>query len=504
MDNPATNLKRIMEQLGISNIVLSKAISVDPSLISRWLNGRRQIKLSSDILITLTDYLLNKIQSMNYTDWLKRQMENDGLALDYSSSSELQKGLKIWLANDGYYVNGTLDLIHASASNGKAPITESENCVLIGFIEISAFFMKTLNRLPNGAKIDIHISNEDVGLLLHESISKTFFDAMLEKKFQVRLVISLSSNTTAMSRLLSHYIQSIVEGLLSISVVHSMTQTITNQSTFIIGDALVFIVCETPKSAAPPIGMSVYEMSFLREAKKSFERVNNFSQALYQRYNDDYSRNIIEILHQEYATPGNLDVIKDNVNPLCMSQVDYDRFLRTFGDTEEQFAWRSAEFARFKAGMEEIMQNDSVFREMLSLNRLRQIAVEGKCKMPALYFMYTGITYLDAPGCLSVIEGYIDFLKRIQNFHLIILDEMPILNENCCWHLKQNLNITLNGWTKDEHIIISSNQLMLTHEFQMIYNDLWNKENYSEGKRKKAIQTLQDITEQLKRNHNLK
>jgi len=282
-----------------------------------------------------------------------------------------------------------------------------------------------------------------------------------------------------------------------------MDQAIMNQSIFIFGEELVFIVCETPKSIAPPIGMPVFESSFIKETKRSFERAINYSQALYQRYDDNYSRNILDILLMEYTAPGNLDVIKDNVNPLCLSQEDYDRFLRTYGDSEDQFQWRSAEFARFKAGLMENLKNDSTFREILSLGRLNQIAEDGKCKMPGLYFMHAGITYLDAPGCLAVIEGYIDFLKRKQNFHVVIIEEMPILNENCCWHLKQNMNITLNGWTKDEHIIISSNQLMITHEFQMIYNDLWSKENYSEGRRRKTIQTLQDIAGQLRTNHHL-
>jgi len=48
-----------------------------------------------------------------------------------------------------------------------------------------------------------------------------------------------------------------------------------------------------------------------------------------------------------------------------------------------------------------------------------------------------------------------------------------------------------------------SNQLMLTHEFQMLFNDLWNKENYSEGCRRKTIRILQEISEQLRVNHGL-
>ena len=489
-----------MEHLDISNIALAKALNIDPSLISRWLTGKRQIKLSSEALNKVSDYLMDKIQSMNYSDWLKRQMELDGLVFDYASSGDLLKGLKIWLASDGHDVSKTVDIIY---STGTSAAADSENRVKTGFVEISVFLNEVLALLPDNSKIDIHMSNEDAGLLLHESISRILFDSILEKRFQVRLILSLTSNTMAMSHLLSHYLQAIVEGLLTISVAHSMTQAITHQSTFVFGDELVFIVNETPKNIAPPIGMTVHEESFIEEAKKSFERAFNFSQVLFRRYNDDYSRNILEILHQEYGAPGNLDVIKDNINPLCMSLEAYDRALKSFGHKGEQFKWRSAEFERFKIGMNDNLNTDTVFREMLSLKRLRQIAEEGTCKMPALYFMNAGITYLDAPGCLAIIEGYIEYLKGVPNFHVVILDDMPIINENCCWHLKQNREITLNGWIDEEHIILHSNQLMLTHEFQMIYNEMWNRENYSEGQRKKSINVLQDIAKQLKQNHDL-
>jgi len=503
MSDPATNLKKTLDKLDISNIVLAKTINVDPSLISRWLNGRRQLRLSSETLPTLSDFLINKIQQKNLTDWLIQQLELDGLAFDYTSSSELQKGLKIWLASDGHYLNGALDATRRFESPGLNAKAEFENRVFTGFVEISAFLHEALEALPDGSVIDIHLSSEDAGILLHDSISKILFDSISKKEFLVRLIISLTSNTMAMSRLLSHHIQAIVDGLLTISVLHGAEQAIMNQSTMIIGNDLVFIVNETPRNIAPPIGTPVYETSFLREARKSFERMQNFSQPLYQRYNDDYSRNILDIFQHEYTGPGNLDVVKDNINPLFMRRETYDRVLKLSGFEGEQFTWRSAEMGNMKQGMDENMKNDTVYREIISLTRLKQIVAEGTCKMPGLYFMNAGIMYLDAPGCLAVIEGYINYLELAKNFHLIILDELPMLNENCCWHIKQSKNLSLNGWTKDEHIILYTSQLMIIHEFQMIYNDLWNKEIYSEGKRKKTIQTLQEIAEQLKRNHNL-
>ena len=503
MGKTSTSLGKILRHLKISNSNLAKSIIVDASLISRWINGQRQLKLSSDNLNRLTDYLMDKILRTNNADWLKRQMEADGFALKCVSSADLQKALKIWLSSDGDDVSKTLNLLQTNENSKENPISKPDNNVKNGYAEIAAFLEAMLGSLPDDAEMDIHISNEGSGLLLDDDTHKILLRAILTKKIRVRMIISLTSNTVAVSRLLSLYMQPVIEGLLSISVAHNMMQTIMNQSIFIIGDELILIVCETQRSMAPPIGTVSYDEDFLEETRKSFERVHISSQPLLHRYNDDYSRKVLDLFYQEYAVPGNLDVIKDNINPLCMEMEEYSLALKLFGNEGEQLKWRMAEFCIFKGGMDKNLENGVIFREMLSLKRLKQIAEDGICKMPALYFINTGIAYLDAPGCYSIIEGYIRYLMRTPNFQVIVLDEMSDLNEHCCWHLKQNLSITINGWNEDENIILYSDQLILTHEFQTTYDKLWNKENYSEGCRKKTIGILQEISEKLKANHNL-
>jgi transcriptional regulator with XRE-family HTH domain len=501
MNKPAVNLKRLLEYLNISNAYLAKSIIVDASLISRWLNGHRRLKLSSEFMDKLSDYLLNRVLAADGLDWLKRQMELDGLLIDYTLSGELQNGLKLWLSTDGENMVRVFN--RPSVSAGKDVLNAAENRVQTGYAEIAMFIETTLNKISEGSQISIHLSNEDTGILLQESIRHTLLDSISHRNLKIRLLISLSNNTRAMSQLLSRYIQAIIEGALSVSVVHGITQAITNQATFIFVDNMALIVCETPKNIAPPIGMITRDERFVKECGKSFERAYNYSHQLLQRYDDNYSRNILEILYQEFAMPGNLDIIKDSINPMYMTADAYDRFLMICEHKGEQFKWRSAEFVRFKTGLDDNLKSGTIFREILPLDRLKQIALEGKCKMPALYFMYAGMVYLDAAGCLSIIEGYVDYLKRMPNFNLLILTDVSELHENNCWQLKQNSHVAINGWSKDEHIILYSNQLMLTHEFQTYFDGLWNKEHYSEGLRKKTILALEDIAEQIKANHAL-
>ena len=501
------NLKNVLEYYGISNSMLAKTLNVDASLISRWLSGKRQLRASSDSLNKLADYILEKSSRLENIDWLKKQLERDGIVFDCSSVNELKQGLIIWLASDGEKLRGAFGKNAAAPfdegtkTRGGSPAQDGDYTVKAGKMDIALCLEKLLAALDGESTVDIHLSNEDAPALTDEAVCKMLIETMTKKKTKVRLLITLSSDTMAMSRIISMYIQPIVEANLSLSVIHGMTQAITSQTTFIIGKKCVMFITETPKSSAPPIATVAYEESFIKEAEKSFEKACNYSQSLLQRYNDNYSRNVLEILYHEFAMPGNLDIIKDNLNPMYMSLEAYDRFLRLCGHKGEQFKWRSAEFVRFKNGMEENLKSGTVFREILSLKRLNQIAEDGECKMPALYFMYRGIVRLDAKGCLSIFEGYIERLKNIPNFNLLILDEISELNESNCWQLKQNSHIALNGWDQGEHIILYSNQLMLTYEFQIYFNSLWDKANYSEGMRSRTIALLNEIAKKLKAKH---
>ena len=363
------------------------------------------------------------------------------------------------------------------------------------------FLERVFETLPDGIKLDIHLSNEDTSILLHESICRILLDGMKRKSCQIRLLVSMSSGVMAMSQLLSRYTQAMIEGFLDVAVVHGMTQAITNQATFIFEKELVFIVCETPKSVAPPIGTSTYEASFVKESKKSFDRAYNYSQPLLQKYDDNVGRNVLEIMFSEFVTPGDLDIIKDSINPVYMVGEPYDKFLKVIGYEGEQYEWRKAESHRVRDGMNDNLRSGTIFREIISLKRINQIIQDGYCQMPGLYFFGTGMVNLYAEGCLSILQGYIDYLDKYRNFHLIILDEIPELSEKNCWHIKQNRHWMLNGWNKDEHIILYTDQLMLTHEFQTQYDNIWNKAHYSGGRREQTIKILRESISRLKTNH---
>ena len=512
MADPAENLKLVMEYFGITNSELAKAIAVDPSLVSRWLNGQRKLKASSMAMDALAEYILARSKRVHDIEWLKARFEEKGLFFDTSTVYSIKQSLIMWLASDGDALRRNLGSSPAAFMTKESSrkktrqslIKASEGLVKTGYLDIALGLEPLLSELPVDSSLDIFLSNDEIAATVSEDISRLLLQKIAVSKLRIRLLVSVSGNAKAISRLIDTYMQPIVSGNIRLSVVHGMTQNVANQMYIIIPERCVVLIIETPKTSAPPVAAIAYDKGFVEEMQKSFEEAIRYSQPVLNIYSDDFSRNILEIIYTEFATPGDLDVVKDSINPMYMTPEAYDSFLRAQGHKNGEFEWRSAEFIRFKSGMDKTLKDGSVFREILSLARLNRIVQDGFCRMPGLYFMNKGFVDLDVDGCIAILKGYIHYLNTVPNFHLLILDDISALHVDNCWQLKRNQHVAINHWRGEEPVMIHSDQLLLIREFQAHFESLWIRGNGCIGIRSSVITVLRDVVERLDRRHNKK
>jgi len=503
-------LKTVMDYFAISGNQLAKALDIDPSLVSRWLSGKRKLRVASAQMDALAEYILAQSRSIDDIKWLNAQFEAEGLPTDIASVHRTKQNLIMWLASDGEMLRRNLTnmppIAPATMKNPRqnTPYPSGDSAVKLGTLEIALGLATMLEGLPQDSRADIFLSNDQIATIVQEDISGLIIRATEKSGLKIRLVVCISGNTQAMSRLIGTYMQPLISGHIRLSVVHGMTQAVTHQMHLIVPGNTVMLVTETPSVAAPPVAVIVADRSFAAETQKSFEQTARYAQPALQVYSDDYSRNILEILYMEFATPGSLDVVKDSVNPLYMTKEAYDQALLALGHEGAEFAWRSAEFARFKAGMDGVLGGDSVFREILSLSRLRQVARDGFCRMPGLYFMQKGFVNLNAEGCAAILDGYIRYLEIVPNFHLLILDDLSALHAGNCWHIKRNVSMAANCWNGEEPLMIHTNQIFIVHEFQGHFDSLWAQGTGSIGNRASVIAILRDVAALLTKNHLMK
>ncbi|NLD59858.1 MAG: hypothetical protein GX647_09425 [Clostridiales bacterium] len=506
MNNPSKNLKMVLEYLGITNLALAKALDIDPSVISRYLTGKRRLLAASPQMDAIAEYILARAQRVSDVEWLKDKFRAVGLPTDISTVFRFKQNLIMWLATDGETLRRNLgpslpgDIAGAQrpAPTQREAAHLSDGDVLLGSLLIVLALRPQLSALQSGAVVDIFLSSDQLRIMQNEDVSQLLTEMIALNDLRFRMVVCVSGNTQAMSKLLDAYMPSLVSGHMQLSVVHGMTQTVTNTMHLLIPNSYAMLVTETAGTTAPPIGTVVRQVDFIAEAEQSFETAWRYAQPVLNIYGDDFSRSILEILYREFCTPGALDVVKDSVNPMFMSPEAYDRFLRTRGHSKEEFAWRSAEFLRFKSGMDGVLCEGMVYREILSLPRLNDIALTGRCRMAGLYFMERGYIDLDAEGCAAILSGYIEYLQTVPSYHMLILDDLSLLHQNNCWHLKQNQSLGINYWQDKEPVMLHSDQLLLLREFQTHFDRLWARGEGYIGNRSNVVSILMDVLERLK------
>ncbi len=512
MGSFADNLKLVMTHFAITNSMLSRGLSIDPSLVSRWLNGQRQVRANSDMLGRLVDYILSRNLNFSDVNWFKKQFRRSGMQLDVLSVADLRPYLMYWLCNDKASVHSFLPsgAVSAGESEPSRPVDQpaatafyarnsaDEFSIKIGATDIALSLESLLGNLAPDSEFDIHLSDEGVRTIVESAVIEAIVRNVQARNLKVKLLVSLSSNTYAMSRLITAYLPLIVSAAMQLSVVHGLSQPLTNQISFLAPQRCAILITEIPDSSSPPVSMLVTEQGALHDLYKTFERSMRYAQPVLTTYNDNFSRNILEIFYLEYCMPGDLDVIKDSINPMYMTEAAYGEFLRTCGHRGDKFTWRFNEFQRFKSGMDQTLGAGSVFREIISLTRLKKMLESGVCRMPALYFMDKGVISVGASACVAIMEGYIHYLRTTPNFNLLIVNDIDILNTDSCWHLKSNHHVALNSWDRESPAMIYTDQLILTHEFQTHFNNLWMQNNYSIGGREKTIVTLTEIIRMMK------
>ena len=503
MATPNKNLKAVFEHLGLTNLAVAKALNIDPSLISRYLSGNRQLKAASPQMDAIADHILASSKHVQDVEWLKAQFIDAGLPTDMSTVRRLKQNLVLWLATDGDMLRRSLGTtppkgaVRAARKSMRRVFTAADGGTKHSYLELLFTLEPLLSALQPGGMVEVYLSNDRIKTIIDGDVSSLLLKMIEQHDLHIRMVVCVSGDTQAMSQIIDTYIEPLVSGHVHISVAHGLTQTVTNQLHMILSDSNAVMVTETIDSDAAPVAVFVDEPDFIAGMRNSFETTARFAQPLLGVYDDNYSRDILEILYAEYCSSGDLDVVKDSINPIYMTVDAYERFLQKRGHSKEDFIWRSGQFILFKSGMDSVLKDGSKYREILSLSRLNDIAEKGFCRMAGLYFMERGYIDLDAEGCAAILYGYIEYLENAPNFSLLILDDLSDLHLNSCWHLKQGRSLAINNWQGKEPVMIYSDQLILLREFQERFDTLWERAESVIANRASVISILRDVAERL-------
>ncbi len=498
MTGESSNLKATLSRFQLSNLDLARATGIDPSLISRYISGNRKLKKDSWQAEEIAEFLLMKADTSEKIEWLKDQFEASKLPVDIQSVLGMKRNLIQWISSDkGVPADDPAEPDEWEEAAEDEKNAEKQKGLVHGTLAIAAALSEGFRAMPQDESVDLFLTSDKLRIIIDPAFSDMIHGALADRKINANIVICVSGDTRHLNKIIQTYMGEMVSGTMRFYTFFGSTQNVAEQMFCIFRNRQVAIITETPVGSAHPIGIFVDDVDFVQEMSQSYDATYRYSQSMFNIYNDDYVRNMIEVLYCEYCIPGALCVVKDSINPMYMSLEAYWRVLRKDNQDEGEYAWKCNEYRRFHDSFVNMLENGMPNREIISLKRLKAIVSEGKCLMAGLYFLGTGFYELDLQGCRDILAGYVEYLNRFPNFSLRILDDLPELHSSNCWHVKENQSVAINDWNGDVPIMCHSGHSALIQEFQKHYETIWKRGTGSLGNRAYVISILQSIIREM-------
>ena len=491
-----SNLKTALLYFQISNADLAKAVGIDPSLISRYISGSRKLKKNSKQAEEITEYLLSRADTVEKIDWLTEQFEQANLPTDTGSVLGIKQNLTLWISSDG---DLPAEAAEESGETEEVPEGSGKGSRTLetGVQAITETLWEALRQVSSDNSVDVFLTSDRLRIFTDGVFASMLHQVLADRKIRMNVVICISGDTRHLSRMVQEYMGEMITGTMKFYTYFGAAETITEQMFCILEGKVAVIITESPSGSAQPVGTFLTDTDFAQELRRSFDGTYRYSQSMFNIYDDNYVRTMIEALYCEYCIPGNLCVVKDSINPMFMTYEAYCRVLRISNEDDGEYTWKCNEYRRFNEGFDGVLRNGSICREIISLKRLKTIVRDRKCRMAGLYFLGTGFFELDLQGCRDIVAGYIDYLNRFPNFSLLILDELPELHNSNCWHVKEGQSVAINDWNGPAPIMCHSGNRVLVQEFQRHYEAVWERGTGSLPNRAYVISILKGILREM-------
>ena len=340
--------------------------------------------------------------------------------------------------------------------------------------ELSALLQQELAAAVPGSTVDIFLSSEAVATASKPEVLRVIRECSQELDLHWRVVIRSSSNASLSAKLLGAYMPLLVLGRLHASVLLGTPETFTAGMTLLIPGRSAVLITEVIHRSCDALASVIRDRDTLAGLQANFEDSLRSARPLMTAYDDHFIRNIVELFAEEYCTPGTLDVVKSGMNPMYYTPEEYGRILKKLGMEGSEYDWRMQYFHELNSGLPGFMRS-SRSREVLSLSMLEKIVETGRCRMPGMYFMTSGIAYIDREDIAALLDDLIRYLEEYPDFHILLLAEDSLFSPNSCWHIKSSKHVDIHTWNIDAPVLVVSDRVLMIEEFQHYFDAMWER-----------------------------
>lgn len=530
--NFSRKLKLLNNIFNINNRKLAYAIHVDPSSVSRWLNGKRIPPSDSEMVNKIIDYFIN-IEAFEYQKKEFYQLLNISESEIKNSQILLSKILKEWLyspenvtiksnneekPNLDHSVDVTISQIikgikdtknstynikstdQYNSSTGKIKETE----VFIGIEGIRNAFLRIANDLLDFKHPGQLIFTSTDTFFWHEDseFMGIWFDILkklLEKNHCVKVIYNLHRGLPEISDLLSvllpliatgrfeaYYYPNYVDNVLGVTIAavpgRSAIQSVISHDESLFGNTFLY-----------------KDNSIVDYFWTKLDRLITKSKKLLFVYN---SQNMLTFLQDIYTIEesiGSRFVCRNGLTSLTIPLHLYKKLLKKSDLNKTQIQKRyelhrkRLETLKYKANTHYM---DICFIE--AINNMTDIK---GFEYYLIDVFAKGVVFAEATDVLEHLRNTVDMLENIDNFEIALVDRHDFFEGNSMyWAVMEDKAAIFSTWDltgSPTCILIKENTVV--NEFEKYFRDKWNKIPSNNKNKKWVISKINSKIEKLEK-----
>ncbi len=504
-------LDLLMETLNITNSRLARALSVDPSLVSRWRAGLRKPSQKAEYLKEIANYITS-ISKMEYQKAAIYEIIGLDIDRNHKYLYSLAEHLYIWLkgdktANDIFVENFFNSISKKQSSNPKNNIsfndfkvekTEDDLEILNGIEGKREGVIKFLNAVlaSKEKKTLLLYSNEDMEWLTGD---KEFYRKwslllknVIEKGHKIKIIHTIKREMSEMLAAIEYWLPLYLTGAIEPYYYPKYQENIFRRTIFVAPDISALSCSTISEYTAKAQQFLYWDPKKIKDLTEEFKILLKGCRSLMRIYTrgDTYNFNQLQIEFEEQE--GELISIADMFSFVTMPESLLNKYLENSAlDNNKKQAVLSIYNQRYNAF--KLNLSDYKYNEIMTLPNKEEFLNKETSKKIVNFFSKIDFNYTLQDYC-EHIRHNIHLLENHKNYHLYLIDNFPYKNIKLAVKDEVGAVISRND---DNSIILAFNQPNMTNSFYTYLNNIIREIPDKEKNKNQVINKLNTFIDNL-------
>ncbi|MDL2238237.1 helix-turn-helix domain-containing protein [Christensenellaceae bacterium OttesenSCG-928-K19] len=472
-------LKTFMTDKKIKATELAGFLHVDPTLISKWTKGVRNVEQDSLILPELTYYLSQKIRE-------PQPVIDEHLG-------QIRTAIKDWLYDGSDIMEPDLSFLRkGGGGDDPPPVQQGYGYLGMDGVRVSlGFLMEQVQRQKDAPETNVYISSE-YSMLLTDPKAEPVWDYLYEMNGMrpVRVIFEQWKDKDRTEQITKCLMPFLHAGKMELLYLISSERYLCYNAMFYADGAGMVMTTEPAGGAGNCVSLFLDNKSFVHPMGAVLDKLAKNAVPMLRVWDSVKNRGAMdsrfydEILYR----PGDLDAVHHGMHLAYLSVDAYERLLKKNEIPAAQIRFRKKKFAEQKVKMDQLLQGNRC-REIYRFDVLDRMLQSNVIETTDLFYANRNCLRADREIVEDLLHGMVDMLQKYGNLQMMLVRDELEEYADVSWRVKEDKFLLMHTRT-DSMKSVSSDNWLLCRQYMRNFEELWGSTYQAVHGKKNVIDAL--------------